>query len=107
MILAGVNKLLQTIYHDHQLAAVALHEATGKLAVAAGNVVYVYKPNGRGNGYIEVPLPFTLQLHSWLLTGPGVSSGRSKQKSLSLVKMPLSLHCRGETRTNSWSEAVP
>ncbi|TGZ83117.1 WD40 repeat-like protein [Ascodesmis nigricans] len=62
VILTGVNKLLQTIYHDQQLTAIALHEASGKLAVATGNLVHVYTPTARGNGYINWTLQTTITL---------------------------------------------
>lgn len=55
MILSDVNMLLQTIYHDEELCAVAIDETTGKLAVCACGKVFVYAPNGRGEGFLKVP----------------------------------------------------
>ncbi|KAI5797674.1 RAVE protein 1 C terminal-domain-containing protein [Geopyxis carbonaria] len=62
-ILSGVDKLLQTIYHDDdQLTAAALDESTGKIAVCAESVVFVYKPNGRAEGYIQWDLQTQISL---------------------------------------------
>lgn len=55
MVLSDVDKLLQTIYHDEELCAAAIGETTGKLAVCAGGKVFVYAPNGRGEGFLKVP----------------------------------------------------
>ena len=55
VILAAVDKLVQTIYLDSgPLAAVAFDESTGKIAVCAGSNVWVLEPNGRGEGYLKV-----------------------------------------------------
>lgn len=65
MVLSDVDKLLQTIYHDEELCVAAIGETTGKLAVCAGGKVFIYAPNGRGEGFLKVPveLPCTaLQL---------------------------------------------
>lgn len=54
MVLSDVDKLLQTIYHDEELCTAAIGETTGKLAVSAGGKVFVYAPNGRGEGFLKV-----------------------------------------------------
>lgn len=48
MILGGPQKLLQTIYVDdtETLEAVAVDEATGKIAVCGGPDVFIYQPYG-------------------------------------------------------------
>ncbi|KAI5821217.1 RAVE protein 1 C terminal-domain-containing protein [Pyronema omphalodes] len=53
VLLAGVDKLLQTIYFDHQLSAIAIDEVTGKLAVCGAGNVWVYKPHFRGRGNVK------------------------------------------------------
>lgn len=55
MVLSDVGKLLQTIYHDEELCVAAIGETTGKLAVCTGGKVFVYAPNGRGEGFLKVP----------------------------------------------------
>jgi hypothetical protein len=54
VLLAGVDKLLQTIYFDHQLAAIAIDEVTGKLAVCGAGNIWVYKPHFRGRENVKV-----------------------------------------------------
>lgn len=48
VILGGPHKLLQTIYVDdtQALEAVAINEASGKIAVCGGPYVFVYQPYG-------------------------------------------------------------
>jgi hypothetical protein len=48
VILGGPHKLLQTIYVDdtQALEAVAINEASGKIAVCGGPHVFVYQPYG-------------------------------------------------------------
>lgn len=55
MVLSDVDKLLQTIYHDEELCVAAIGETTGKLAVCARGKVFIYTPNGRGEGFLKVP----------------------------------------------------
>ena len=56
VILGGPHELLQTIYHDENLAldAVAIDEATGKIATCSFNEVTIYKPYGREEGVLKV-----------------------------------------------------
>lgn len=48
MILSGAQTLLQTIYVDdtENLEAIAIDEATGRIAVSGGADIFVYQPNG-------------------------------------------------------------
>ena len=57
VILGGPHDLLQTIYHDGttDLDAVAIDEATGKIATSSGHVVYIYSPQGSDRGALKVP----------------------------------------------------
>lgn len=56
MILAGPHQLLQTIYHDvtQILGAVAIDEASGKIAVCSGQAVYIYQPFGQTEDVLKV-----------------------------------------------------
>jgi hypothetical protein len=54
IIFGGVDKLIQTIYLEHRLGAIAFDENTGKIAVCAEGKVYVFRPNGRAEGYLKV-----------------------------------------------------
>ena len=56
VILGGPHELLQTIYHDEhsELDAVAIDEATGKIATCSFNEVTIYKPYGREEGVLKV-----------------------------------------------------
>jgi len=54
IILGGVDKLIQTIYLEHRLEAIAFDENTGKIAVCAVGKVYVFRPNGKAEGYLKV-----------------------------------------------------
>ncbi|TVY58160.1 Regulator of V-ATPase in vacuolar membrane protein 1 [Lachnellula cervina] len=62
VVLTGPDSILQTIYDDDdaQLEAIAIDEASGKIATCAGSNVRVYKPYGQG----EDALKWSLQ-HSF------------------------------------------
>lgn len=59
VVLEGANKLLQTIYEDEveDLDAVALDEASGKIATCSGSTIYVYRPYGKDEGALRVKYP--------------------------------------------------
>jgi hypothetical protein len=56
VVLTGHDAILQTIYDDDEthLAAIALDEATGKIATCAGANIRVYKPYGQGENALKV-----------------------------------------------------
>ena len=56
VILGGPHDLIQTIYHDEQseLEAVAIDEATGKIATCTSKEVMIYNPYGREEGALKV-----------------------------------------------------
>ena len=56
VILGGPHELIQTIYHDEhsELDAVAVDEATGKIAICSSKEVTIYKPYGREEGVLKV-----------------------------------------------------
>lgn len=56
MILGGPHSLIQTIYDDQFLSldAVAIDEATGKIAVCSSKYVHIYKPYGKSEGALKV-----------------------------------------------------
>lgn len=56
MVLTGADTILQTIYDDDnaELEAIAIDEASGKIATCAGNSVRVYRPYGRDEGALKV-----------------------------------------------------
>lgn len=56
VILGGPHDLIQTIYHDEGLVldAVAVDEATGKMATSSSEDVYIYKPHGEKEGALKV-----------------------------------------------------
>lgn len=56
MVLTGPDSILQTIYDDDdaQLEAIAIDEASGKIATCAGSNVRVYKPYGQGEDALKV-----------------------------------------------------
>ncbi|KAF8253872.1 hypothetical protein K440DRAFT_652074 [Wilcoxina mikolae CBS 423.85] len=64
IILGGVDKLIQTIYLEHRLEAIAFDENTGKIAVCAKGKVYVFRPNGRAEGYLKWSLQTQIALDS-------------------------------------------
>lgn len=55
VILGGPHQLLQTIYNEEHsdLDAVAIDEASGKIATCSGDEVTVYKPYGRNEGVLR------------------------------------------------------
>jgi hypothetical protein len=56
VVLTGPDTILQTIYDDDdaQLEAVALDEASGKIATCAGSNIRVYKPYGQEENALKV-----------------------------------------------------
>lgn len=56
VILNEAQELLQTIYIDDasSLAAVAIEESSGCIAVAGASHVYIYEPRGREEGLLQV-----------------------------------------------------
>ncbi|KAL2149562.1 hypothetical protein VTH82DRAFT_8213 [Thermothelomyces myriococcoides] len=63
VILGAPSQLLQTVYDDdpEPLEAIALDEASGKIAVCTRRVVRVYRPLGAGRGEVDAPLQWALQ----------------------------------------------
>lgn len=64
MVLSGPNTILQTIYDDDEqaLEAIAIDEATGKIATCTGSNVRVYKPYGQGEDALKVSCPQMFRL---------------------------------------------
>lgn len=58
VILTGADTILQTIYDDDdtQLEAIALDEASGKIATCAGSNIRIYKPYGQDEGVLKVSI---------------------------------------------------
>ncbi|EDN98676.1 hypothetical protein SS1G_13535 [Sclerotinia sclerotiorum 1980 UF-70] len=58
VILTGADTILQTIYDDDdtQLEAIALDEASGKIAACAGSNIRIYKPYGQDEGALKVSM---------------------------------------------------
>lgn len=56
VILSGHDSILQTIYDDDDtvLEAIALDEATGKIATCTRKEVRIYKPYGEGEDALKV-----------------------------------------------------
>lgn len=56
VILTGHDSILQTIYDDDddRLEAIAIDEASGKIATCTGSSVRVYKPYGHGEDALKV-----------------------------------------------------
>ena len=65
VILGGPQQLLQTIYVDdtESLEAVAIDEASGKIAVCGGPDVFVYQPYGIQYGTLKVRR--VVEMHGW------------------------------------------
>ncbi|KAL4914049.1 RAVE protein 1 C terminal-domain-containing protein [Aspergillus aurantiobrunneus] len=63
VILGGPHKLLQTIYVDdtQRLEVVAIDEASGRIAVSRGPIVFVYQPYGIQNETLKWSLFSTLR----------------------------------------------
>ena len=58
MVLTRHDWILQTIYDDDEahLDAIAIDEASGKIATCAGSNVRVYQPYGQGEDALKVLL---------------------------------------------------
>lgn len=56
IILGGPHHIIQTVYHDASppLGAVAIDEATGKIAISSSQDIYIYRPYGRSEGALKV-----------------------------------------------------
>ena len=56
VILTGSDSILQTIYDDDEahLEAIAIDEASGKIATCARSNIRVYKPYGHGEDALKV-----------------------------------------------------
>ena len=56
MILSGPHSLIQTVYDDQLLTleAVAIDEASGKIAICSSEEVHIYKPYGKKEGALKV-----------------------------------------------------
>jgi hypothetical protein len=56
VVLTGPDTILQTIYDDDEaeLEAIAIDEASGKIATCVGKSVRVYRPYGRDEGALKV-----------------------------------------------------
>ena len=56
MVLTRPDAILQTIYDDDEteLDAIAIDEASGKIATCTGNTVRVYRPYGLDEGALKV-----------------------------------------------------
>ena len=56
IILEDAQKVLQTVYIDdaETLEAVTLDEESGKFAICDKTHVFIYKPEGRGEGLLRV-----------------------------------------------------
>lgn len=59
-VLEGSRTILQTVYDDdvdHGLEAIAIDEASGKIATCTAVQARVYRPLGVGDGNLKVPTP--------------------------------------------------
>lgn len=58
VVLSNPNTILQTIYDDsaEHLEAIAIDEASGKIATCTGATIRVYKPYGREEDALQVRL---------------------------------------------------
>jgi hypothetical protein len=56
VVLTGPDTILQTIYDDDEaeLEAIAIDEASGKIATCVGKSVRVYRPYGQDEGALKV-----------------------------------------------------
>jgi cytosine/adenosine deaminase-related metal-dependent hydrolase len=56
VVLTGPDSILQTIYDDddEELEAIAIDEASGKIATCARSNIRVYKPYGQGEDALKV-----------------------------------------------------
>jgi hypothetical protein len=54
VLLGDVNRLIQTIYHESEVSAVAADELSGKIAVCAARRVFVYAPTGGEERFLKV-----------------------------------------------------
>ncbi|KAI9681631.1 MAG: regulator of (H+)-ATPase in vacuolar membrane [Trizodia sp. TS-e1964] len=65
VILGGADNVIQTIYQEGEdLEAVAIDEATGKIATCAGSSIFLYRPYGWNEGALKWSLETTLSLIS-------------------------------------------
>ncbi|KAL6879618.1 RAVE protein 1 C terminal domain-containing protein [Trichoderma longibrachiatum] len=108
-ILDGLQTIVQTIYdeNDEPLQAIAIDELTGKIAVATGAQVRIYKPSG---GSHEDALKWALQFafgipHDDTEIIPSLSWGSSEE--LLVAGRCLSLYSTGEHFEYLWEKELP
>ncbi|KAI9842429.1 MAG: regulator of (H+)-ATPase in vacuolar membrane [Sclerophora amabilis] len=80
VILGGVDRILQTIYHDDglELEAVAFDEEFGKIAVCHDSTVLVYRPYGKDEGALKWSLQCSLSISNIDETAATLSWGTSQ-----------------------------
>jgi len=68
VILSGHDTIIQTIYDDDEtfLEAIAVDEASGKIATCTRKEVRVYKPYGEGEDALKVR--DSIRLRKWMLS---------------------------------------
>ncbi|KAL7269050.1 regulator of (H+)-ATPase in vacuolar membrane [Rhizina undulata] len=106
VILADLNVLIQTIYHDDELEAVAIDEASGKIAVCSGRHIFVYKGNGQGEGFIKWQLQSQLELSEFDGPVSALSWGNEDELLVGSKSLELYSTARRELKL-LWRRQVP
>ncbi|KAH6713657.1 WD repeat protein-like protein [Leptodontidium sp. MPI-SDFR-AT-0119] len=107
VVLTRPDSILQTIYDDDedQLQAIAIDEASGKIATCAGPNIRVYKPYGQG----EDALKWSLQ-HSFPLDEPAEGSATTLSWGLAEELLVggawLTLFATADTPTTVWTKEL-
>ncbi|CZR52061.1 related to RAV1-similarity to Drosophila DmX gene [Phialocephala subalpina] len=107
VVLNGSHSILQTIYDDaeEQLEAIAIDEASGKIATCAGSNIRVYKPYGQG----EDALQWSLQ-HSFTVDKAAAHSTSTLSwglaEELLVGNAWLSLHSTTSTPSTIWKKEL-
>ncbi|KAL9123438.1 MAG: hypothetical protein Q9187_000008 [Circinaria calcarea] len=81
IILGGPHDLIQTIYHENSdaLDAVAIDEATGKIATCSGTTVYIYRPYGESERALKWSLQHTFEIEDVGRDSCALSWGTSEE----------------------------
>jgi WD40 repeat protein len=107
VVLDGPSNLFQTIYQDdvESLDAVVIDEKTGKIAVASGTSVHIYKPYGQDEGVLKWQLQTSLESENSKDSILALSWGLEEE--LLIGSSSLKLYQTSEDTKLVWSRQLP
>jgi len=107
VILNGPKSILQTLYLDEhsELEAVAIDEATGKIAICSSQDITIYKPYGRNEGALKWSYQSAFQINEHEDTNPTLSWGSEEELLVGIDS--LRIYQTAEVDHLIWDRKLP